>query len=258
MKSGTSYGKPAASIRRKSLGREVWMGPDSDARRAISALQEWEPKSPGTDPAGTGPNPLARERRIRLRNRNLPQIPLDHRPVFGCSLEGGFLVNSQHARYRGFASLPPIDTPATSKIHIDPRLEARGLRGGHALACGPPSQARVRARVRERARADQRPYPHRSGRPLRAEAPGGRSGRPLRLLQPAPFNGLIKACPSSRTASHQTLTTIFPKCSPAAMCSKAAGSLRRGKTRSMTGRRRWRAMARFIASKLSRWPTRMP
>lgn len=33
-----------------------------------------------------------------------------------------------HARYKGFASLPPIDRPASSKVHIDPRLEARGLR----------------------------------------------------------------------------------------------------------------------------------
>jgi hypothetical protein len=35
---------------------------------------------------------------------------------------------SSRTRYSGFASLTPIDTPASSKIHIDPRLEARGLR----------------------------------------------------------------------------------------------------------------------------------
>lgn len=32
-----------------------------------------------------------------------------------------------HIRHRGFAALTSIVEPASSKIHIDPRLEARGL-----------------------------------------------------------------------------------------------------------------------------------
>src|SRR5262249_16724582 len=81
------------------------------------------------------------------------------------------------------------------------------------------------------------------------------SGKPLIL--PGTDNQPIGLVVGQRQELYFQLhrTTTFPKWAPLSMYCRAAGTSAKPKTRSTTGRIRCSAMARFIASNISREPT---